>query len=98
MLCCKEVSSTKSKEKKDKTRSQGPKIRNRNAKLQLKGRIFMTNVTDIVSLSKPGKVSSKYPKVDRRLTAAQDPTAFRFGGRGTPVLRTSPSSLSTKIL
>jgi cell division control protein 24 len=32
----------------------GPKMRNKNARLQLKGRIFMTNVTDVVSLSKPG--------------------------------------------
>lgn len=50
LLCCKEASG-----KKDRTRSTGPKIRNKNAKLQLKGRIFMTNVTDIVSLSKPGR-------------------------------------------
>ncbi|KAG5927065.1 hypothetical protein E4U42_002652 [Claviceps africana] len=52
LLCCKEASG-----KKDKTRSTGSKIRNKNAKLQLKGRIFMTNVTDIVSLSKPGSHS-----------------------------------------
>ncbi|KHN94365.1 Dbl-domain containing protein [Metarhizium album ARSEF 1941] len=52
LLCCKEASG-----KKDKTRSTGPKLRSRNAKLQLKGRIFMTNVTDIVSLSKPGSHS-----------------------------------------
>ncbi|KAM3483603.1 hypothetical protein MY8738_003024 [Beauveria namnaoensis] len=57
LLCCKEVSGTKSKDKKEKTRSQGPKIKNKNAKLQLKGRIFMTNVTDVVSLSKPGSHS-----------------------------------------
>ncbi|PNY30064.1 Rho guanine nucleotide exchange factor scd1 [Tolypocladium capitatum] len=57
LLCCKEASSTKSKDKKDKSRSSGPRVRNRNAKLQLKGRIFMTNVTDIVSLSKPGSHS-----------------------------------------
>lgn len=57
MLCCKEISANKSKDKKDKTRSTGPKIRNKNAKLQLKGRIFMTNVTDVVSLSKPGSYS-----------------------------------------
>ena len=48
LLCCKEASG-----KKDRTRSQGNRIKNR-GKLQLKGRIFMTNVTDIVSLSKPG--------------------------------------------
>ncbi|ATY65995.1 CDC24 calponin [Cordyceps militaris] len=57
LLCCKEASGSKTKEKKDKTRSQGPKLKNKNAKLQLKGRIFMTNVTDIVSLSKPGSHS-----------------------------------------
>jgi len=54
LLCCKEVSPNKSKDKKDKTRSVGPRMRNRNAKLHLKGRIFMTNVTDILSMSKPG--------------------------------------------
>ncbi|KAK4140994.1 pleckstrin domain-containing protein [Dichotomopilus funicola] len=54
LLCCKEVVPGKTKDKKDKTRSTGPKIRNRNAKLQLKGRIFMTNVTDVVALSKTG--------------------------------------------
>ncbi|KAM4066321.1 pleckstrin-like domain-containing protein [Hirsutella rhossiliensis] len=57
LLCCKEASASRSKDKKDKTRSSGPKLRNKNAKLQLKGRIFMTNVTDIVSLSKPGSYS-----------------------------------------
>jgi cell division control protein 24 len=62
LLCCKEVSQGKSKDKKDKTRSQGPKMRNRTAKLQLKGRIFMANVTDVVSLSKPGRMTlCSYP-------------------------------------
>ncbi|KAI0393565.1 hypothetical protein F5Y17DRAFT_305567 [Xylariaceae sp. FL0594] len=53
LLCCKEVQPNKSKEKKDKNRS-GPKIRNKNNKLQLKGRIFMTNVTEVLSFAKPG--------------------------------------------
>ncbi|KAL6812121.1 Pleckstrin homology domain-containing protein [Trichoderma sp. SZMC 28015] len=57
LLCCKEISPNKSKDKKDKARQQGPKTKNKNAKLQLKGRIFMTNVTDVVSLSKPGSHS-----------------------------------------
>jgi cell division control protein 24 len=30
-------------------------VRNKNAKLQLKGRIFMTNVTEVVAMSKTGK-------------------------------------------
>ncbi|KAI1339943.1 Pleckstrin homology domain-containing protein [Xylariaceae sp. FL0016] len=53
LLCCKEVQPNKSKEKKDKNKSL-PKIRNKNNKLQLKGRIFMTNVTEVISFAKPG--------------------------------------------
>ncbi len=51
---------TKTKDKKDKTKSTGPKPRNKNAKLQLKGRIFMTNVTDVVAISKTGKLARLY--------------------------------------
>ncbi|KUI73945.1 Rho guanine nucleotide exchange factor scd1 [Cytospora mali] len=55
LLCCKEITPNKSKEKKDKTKSAvPPKARNKNNKLQLKGRIFMTNVTEVLSFSKPG--------------------------------------------
>ncbi|KAK3305891.1 pleckstrin domain-containing protein [Chaetomium strumarium] len=54
LLCCKEIVPGKTKDKKDKTRSTGAKVRNKNAKLQLKGRIFMTNVTDVVAMSKTG--------------------------------------------
>ncbi|KAI1811997.1 hypothetical protein GGS20DRAFT_578664 [Poronia punctata] len=53
LLCCKEVQPNKSKEKKDKNRT-GPKPRNKNNKLHLKGRIFMSNVTEVVSFAKPG--------------------------------------------
>lgn len=53
LLCCKEIPPNKSTYKKDKTRSTGgPKLRK--GKLQLKGRIFMTNVTEVLSFSKPG--------------------------------------------
>lgn len=62
LLCCKEVNPNKSKDKlmgtqkdkkdkKDKNKSREP---NKNAKLQLKGRIFMTNVTEVLSLAKQG--------------------------------------------
>jgi len=54
LLCCKEVQASSAKAKKDKTRSTGPKVRNKNARLQLKGRIFMTNVTEVVAMSKTG--------------------------------------------
>ncbi|KAK0107953.1 hypothetical protein ONS96_003737 [Cadophora gregata f. sp. sojae] len=62
LLCCKEVNPNKSKDKlmgaqkdkkdkKDKNKNKEP---NKNAKLQLKGRIFMTNVTEVMSLAKQG--------------------------------------------
>ena len=46
----------KAKDKKDKTRSTGTKIRNKNARLHLKGRIFMSNVTDVIAMAKPGMI------------------------------------------
>lgn len=52
LLCCKEVLPNKSKEKKDK--KSAPRAPNKNNKLQLKGRIFMTNVTEVLSFAKPG--------------------------------------------
>ncbi len=55
LLCCKEINPNKEKSKRDKTKSNTPKPRNRNNKLQLKGRIFMTNVTEVISFAKPGK-------------------------------------------
>jgi hypothetical protein len=62
LLCCKEVNPNKSKEKlmgtqkdkKDKKDKNKTKEPNKNAKLQLKGRIFMTNVTEVLSLAKQG--------------------------------------------
>ena len=55
LLCCKEINPNKDKSKKDKTKSVTPKPRNKSNKLQLKGRIFMTNVTEVISFAKPGK-------------------------------------------
>ncbi|KAJ5035575.1 uncharacterized protein L3040_008041 [Drepanopeziza brunnea f. sp. 'multigermtubi'] len=62
LLCCKELNPNKSKDKlmgstqKDKKDKKDKKNRepNKNAKLQLKGRIFMTNVTEVMSLAKQG--------------------------------------------
>ncbi|KAI0010533.1 hypothetical protein F4779DRAFT_627111 [Xylariaceae sp. FL0662B] len=53
LLCCKELVPNKTKDKKDKNKYI-PKVRNKNNKLQLKGRIFMTNVTEVLSFAKPG--------------------------------------------
>ncbi|KAI9648774.1 Guanine nucleotide exchange factor for Cdc42p [Ciborinia camelliae] len=62
LLCCKEVNPNKSKDKlmgnqkdkRDRKDRNRIKEKDKNAKLQLKGRIFMTNVTDVVSSAKPG--------------------------------------------
>lgn len=51
LLCCKNIDLSKPKNKlsnKNLTDNKGK------PKLQLKGRIFMQNVTDLVSLAKPG--------------------------------------------
>lgn len=51
MLCCKDIDLSKPKNK----LASKPLVDKRGKpKLQLKGRIFMQNVTDLVSLSKPG--------------------------------------------
>lgn len=72
LLCCKDLNPNKSKDKlmgtqkdkKDKKDKKG-KEPNKNAKLQLKGRIFMTNVTEVLSLGKPGMFfSHSYGKQD----------------------------------
>ena len=53
MATQKDKKDRKDKDKKDKKdRNSG-----KNSKLQLKGRIFMTNVTDVISLVKPGLIS-----------------------------------------
>jgi cell division control protein 24 len=74
LLCCKEINPNKSKEKvmgiqKDKKDKNKAKEPNKNAKLQLKGRIFMTNVTDVIALGKQGNV----------VRAVSDKTILIFG-------------------
>lgn len=51
LLCCKNIDVTKPKYKPANKASVDNKGK---PKLQLKGRIFMQNVTDLVSLAKPG--------------------------------------------
>lgn len=50
LLCCKELSA-----KKAKNMNRSATAKNGKPKLQLKGRIFMQNVTETISLQKPGK-------------------------------------------
>ena len=49
LLCCKEMNT-----KKEKNKNKQSTDRRGRTKLQLKGRIFMQNVTDTVCQSKPG--------------------------------------------
>lgn len=51
LLCCKNIDINKPKNKLYAKNLTDPKGK---PKLQLKGRIFMQNVTDLVSLAKPG--------------------------------------------
>ncbi|KXL45960.1 hypothetical protein M433DRAFT_66417 [Acidomyces richmondensis BFW] len=51
LLCCKDIDPNKAKNKMSVSKSSA--VRGK-PKLQLKGRIFMQNVTDLVSLAKPG--------------------------------------------
>ena len=61
LLCCKEINPNKAKAKwnnKPLLDKQGK------PKLQLKGRIFMQNVTDVVSVVRQGKYSLIHPKLN----------------------------------
>jgi cell division control protein 24 len=50
LLCCKEINPNKQKNR------MKPLAKNGKNKLQLKGRIFMQNVTETISLQKPGMI------------------------------------------
>lgn len=66
LLCCKELNPNKAtkdklmggtkdkKDKKDKDKKDKNGDRGKSTKLQLKGRIFMQNVTEVISIAKPG--------------------------------------------
>lgn len=63
LLCCKELNPNKKQKDKLKLDKKAPDKRattngGKPTKLQLKGRIFMTNVTDVISLVKPGTPTS----------------------------------------
>lgn len=66
LLCCKDLNPNKSKDKllgtqKDKKDKKDKKGKDgKNTKLQLKGRIFMTNVTEVLSLSKQGSQNPSF--------------------------------------
>lgn len=52
LLCCKEIDPNKQR---NRVVSRAGPARTGKPKLQLKGRIFMQNVTEAISISKPGQ-------------------------------------------
>ncbi|KAL9054379.1 MAG: hypothetical protein Q9162_004181 [Coniocarpon cinnabarinum] len=56
LLCCKEINPNKPK---NKVKSPTPSLKNGKPRLQLKGRIFMQNVTETKYSNKPGQYSCK---------------------------------------
>jgi hypothetical protein len=60
---------------------------NKNARLQLKGRIFMTNVTEVVSLGKQGIIL--VASIITIFNSIQAPIRFKFSGKEILALKTS---------
>ena len=53
LLCCKDIDLSKSKNKLSNRQLTDKRGK---PKIQLKGRIFMSNVTDVLQVAKPGKL------------------------------------------
>lgn len=87
LLCCKEINVNKPKNKMS-TRTLVTK--DGKPKLQLKGRIFMQNVTETISLQKPGMSASSLTKYNLTLQAR---TRVRSSGKATRASRTSSFAL-----
>jgi cell division control protein 24 len=83
LLCCKEINVNKPKNKMS-TRTLVTK--DGKPKLQLKGRIFMQNVTETISLQKPGMY---YIQFTTHILTSQARTHVRSSGKATQVSRTS---------
>jgi cell division control protein 24 len=94
LLCCKEANPNKSKDKilgtqKDKKDKKGKVNKDgtkSSGKLLLKGRIFMTNVTEVIQIGKPGTIALLLirPEVNMK----QGTIPFRYSGKGTLELKT----------
>jgi hypothetical protein len=89
LLCCKEMNT-----KKEKNKNKQATDRKGRTKLQLKGRIFMQNVTDTVCQSKPGNSIVHFWSglSDKN----QDSTLARSSGRVTQASSISQSNFRPK--
>lgn len=83
LLCCKEINPNKSKNK--MLGANRPLVDKKGKlKLQLKGRIFMQNVTDVLTVSRSGKSSFcglKLPQTDES-NQKNHLSQCKFSGRG----------------
>ena len=93
LLCCKEINVNKPKNKMS-TRSLVTK--DGKPKLQLKGRIFMQNVTETISLQKPGKTTRFAILNNHQLTHTKAHTLAKSSGKAILALRISSSNLPRK--
>lgn len=59
LLCCKDINPNKQKSKLIGGKEKIPVSAKGKPRLQLKGRIFMANVTDIICLQKPGRTTAR---------------------------------------
>jgi len=110
LLCCKEINPNKSKDKlmgaqKDKKDKKDKKNRgaDKNAKLQLKGRIFMTNVTEVVSMAKVGNYTVQIfwkgdPGVENFIIRFSNEEAMRKWASGVDHQRKSHGSTSQSTI
>lgn len=93
LLCCKEINPNKQK---NKLMSKGQLYDKKGKpKLQLKGRIFMQNVTDAISTSKPG--ACWILTILCFADVSQDRTLAKFSGRATPASKTLLFASQPKI-
>lgn len=95
LLCCKEVNPNKQRTKmlrNDKT----PVNLNGKVRLQLKGRIFMQNVTDVLSFVRTGKFNGCAAHPELTNPQRNPPILSRSSGKGILVSKTSSSDFLTK--
>jgi cell division control protein 24 len=91
LLCCKEMGANK-KQGKTMSMAKGSKgvpPKKKNTTLQLKGRIFMQNVTDVISLARNGRQQQRNVLVRSQAYRIQVHTHFRSSGEAIQASRTS---------
>ncbi len=95
LLCCKEINVNKPK---NKMSARSLVTKDGKPKLQLKGRIFMQNVTETISLQKPGKISPTDKDNFAAANKMQARILVKYSGKAILESKTSLSDLLQKRL